>query len=371
MVKMKFFSSLLLLLFVCFGLNAQVSSLATIDSSFIKIGQQTQIRVVVDAPKDMNISFPNLQQGDSLTSGVELLQVSKTDTSLFGEKYRYKKDYLVTAFDSGVYHIPPFVMKVNGNVVSQTRELTLEVLNIDREIVDGQFEDIKGLMGIGFDYMIILWILLAILLIIGIVFGIIYWMKNRKVEVVEVKEPERVLKPHEVALLELDRIKEAKIWNQSQYKQYYTELTDTLREYLSRRFAIPAWEMTSSEILDALQYKEEARQVCDKLKQIFSISDMVKFAKMNPDDEICNLSLVNGYFVVNQTIEREPVVLDADPKDETPKAENPQSEGSTAEQPQPEERKDADSSESRWAPKQDRYAPPSTFYSTSDDSGKN
>ena len=317
MMRLKFFSSLLLLLLTYVGANAQyLSATATIDSSFIKIGQQTQIRVVVDAPEGVSFDFPDLHQGDSLTSGIEVLMVSKTDTSTNNGKFRYKKDYLDTACDTGGYKIPPFFMTLRDGSKSQTNELTLEVLNIDRQIEEGKFEDIKDIMEIPFDFVYFIKILVLFLFVCLALASIIYyaynyWKKHRAKPEPVVVEPERVLKPHEVALMELDRIKAEKIWCTGEHKRYYTELTDVLREYLSKRFSIAAWEMTSAEILDELQYKEEARSVCDKLKQIFSISDMVKFAKMVPDSDTCTLSLVNGYFVVNQTIEPEPVSLDA------------------------------------------------------------
>ncbi|MBP5458150.1 MAG: hypothetical protein J6Y37_16810 [Paludibacteraceae bacterium] len=322
MVRLKFFSSLLLFLLTCVGANAQfLSATATIDSSFIKIGQQTQIRVVVDAPEGVAFDFPDLHQGDSLTSGIEVLMVSKTDTSMNNGKFRYKKDYLVTSFDTGVYKIPPFFMTLRDGSRSQTNELTLEVLNIDRQIVDGEFEDIKDVMEIPFDFvyfikMLILFLFVLLALASIAYYAYNYWKKHKEKPAPVVVEPERILKPHEVALMELDRIKAERIWHTGEYKQYYTELTDALREYLSKRFSISAWEMTSAEILDELQYKEEAYPVCDKLKQIFSISDMVKFAKMEPDSDTCTLSLVNGYFVVNQTILPEPVSLDPKPKEQ-------------------------------------------------------
>lgn len=325
MAKMKFFSSLLAMLVVSIGAHAQyLSATATIDSSFIKIGQQTHIRLVVDAPQGAEFDFPDLHQGDSLASGIELLAVSKTDTSKFNGQFRYKKDYLVTSFDTGVYKIPPFLMTLRDGSKSQTNELSLEVVNIDREIVEGEFEDIKELMEIPFDFVYLLKMLVLFLFVLLALASIAYyaynyWKKHRQKPEPEVVVPERVLKPHEVALMELDRIKAERIWSSSSRKQqYYTELTDTLREYLSKRFSISAWEMTSAEILDELQFKEEAHHVCDKLKQVFSVSDMVKFAKMEPDEETCALSLVKGYFVVNQTIERETVVLNPTQGDQLP-----------------------------------------------------
>jgi heterodisulfide reductase subunit C len=100
----------------------------------------------------------------------------------------------------------------------------------------------------------------------------------------------------------LHEIREEKIWQRGLDKLYYTQLTDVLREYLSQRFTIQAMEMTSNEILTALRSKGDALPVIEKLKQIFSVSDMVKFAKRQPTIEENESSLVNAFFSVQETI---------------------------------------------------------------------
>jgi predicted 3-demethylubiquinone-9 3-methyltransferase (glyoxalase superfamily) len=78
-------------------------------------------------------------------------------------------------------------------------------------------------------------------------------------------------------------------------------LTDTLRDYFTRRFNIPAMEMTSSEILRALKYDKDAHEVLERIRQIFDVSDMVKFAKMEPMQDDNEMSIVNAFFIVNKT----------------------------------------------------------------------
>ncbi len=41
-----------------------------------------------------------------------------------------------------------------------------------------------------------------------------------------------------------------KVWQKGRSKEYYTELTDTLRTYIQDRFGFNAMEMTSSEIIE-------------------------------------------------------------------------------------------------------------------------
>src|SRR5690606_5542605 len=82
--------------------------------------------------------------------------------------------------------------------------------------------------------------ILGIILIGAILFFILYAIKRKKnnqpifVLPKKPKEP-----PHVVALRELDRIKSEKIWQQGKSKQFYSEVTETLRKYIENRFEIP------------------------------------------------------------------------------------------------------------------------------------
>ena len=151
--------------------------------------------------------------------------------------------------------------------------------------------------------------ILGVLLLGAIIFLLLYSIKRRKKNKpffalpVKPKEP-----PHVIALRELDRIKSEKIWQKEKTKQYYSEVTDVLRNYIEDRFEIRAMEQTTDEILDSFRYRKGL--VSDKnyqnLSQILSVADLVKFAKYKtlPDDD--NLTLVNSYFFVNETKKEEP-----------------------------------------------------------------
>ena len=60
-------------------------------------------------------------------------------------------------------------------------------------------------------------------------------------------------------------------------------------------------EMTSGEIFELIKQTTEAQSVYDNLRQILSLADSVKFAKMNPLPDENDLSLMNAYLFVNQT----------------------------------------------------------------------
>ena len=85
-----------------------------------------------------------------------------------------------------------------------------------------------------------------------------------------------------VPINELERIKNDTDWrSMSNYKEFYTAITDALRQYMNERFGINATEMTSDEILDSLK-KHVDKDAIRELQEILSTADLVKFAKYNP-----------------------------------------------------------------------------------------
>ncbi len=65
-------------------------------------------------------------------------------------------------------------------------------------------------------------------------------------------------------------------------KEYFTLLTDILREYLERRFDINAMEMTTRQIIDSLSSNTEVKEKRNYMREILDVADFVKFAKVRP-----------------------------------------------------------------------------------------
>ena len=58
--------------------------------------------------------------------------------------------------------------------------------------------------------------------------------------------------PYVLAMKALEEIKKEKLWQSGKTKEYYTQLTDTIRNYLDGELGISAMEQTSFESLSAL-----------------------------------------------------------------------------------------------------------------------
>ena len=112
------------------------------------------------------------------------------------------------------------------------------------------------------------------------------------------------LPPHQLAMQEIERIKSEKIWQKGQPKEYYTELTDALRQYIKERFGFNAMEMTSTEIIDKLLETNDKEALSD-LRVLFQTADLVKFAKHNPLMNENDANLINAIDFINETKEKE------------------------------------------------------------------
>ena len=83
-------------------------------------------------------------------------------------------------------------------------------------------------------------------------------------------------------------------------KEYYTRLTDTLRQYINERYGFNAMEMTSSEIIERLNNTDDPKML-DELRQLFTTADLVKFAKWSTLVNENDANLVNAIDFINQT----------------------------------------------------------------------
>ena len=111
--------------------------------------------------------------------------------------------------------------------------------------------------------------------------------------------------PHIVALRDLDRIRGEKLWQTGNQKQYYTEITDTLRVYIEKRFGVKTIERTSAEILTDLSVKDIQPSDYESLKDLFGTSDLVKFAKYTASESENENAVPAAVRFVNDTFMQE------------------------------------------------------------------
>lgn len=276
---------------------------ARIDSTIIKIGDQAHLSFEISQQPNQKVILPVFS--DSIKGGLELVEPVRTDTvKSAGGKILVTQHCVVTAFKDSLLYVPPFPFVLNGDTV-WSKSLSLKVVQPFKiDTAASSITDIKPVMDPKFDWMGLFKIVLLVVVIIGIL--LLVWFLYRKYfkkqRDFDDNRQELLLPPHVVAINCLDKIKQEKAWQHGRSKEYHTQLTEVLREYIERVFYINSMEMTSDEILEQFRFMRiEQKSVYQSLQQILKLADLVKFAKFDPAPDENELSLMNAYLFVNQT----------------------------------------------------------------------
>ena len=116
-----------------------------------------------------------------------------------------------------------------------------------------------------------------------LVIGLVAWLTSRRRDAdgPAFQEP-----AHITALRKLDKYRGDKFWAPDKQKQFYSGVTDALREYIVSRYGVGAMEMTTAEIFDGLRGTDIPVDLYEEMKDLFERADFVKFAKYiaTPED---------------------------------------------------------------------------------------
>lgn len=308
----KPFSFILLLCFVvfCFTAKAQVNVDVRIDSMSIYVGEQTDVTLKVAYDSNKQLTMPDIKAGTMLMPNIEVIAVHTADTSSLnqGKRMQLEQKYTITAWDSALYSLPPFEVMVDTQVV-ESKSLALKVysLQVDTTKVD-KFFPANEYRRLPFSYddwkdLVVWGILIIPLLAIGLFFFV--FAANGK-PIMRFIRRKKKLPPHQAAMNEISRIKAERKWAAEDSKEYYTELTDTLRTYIQERYGFSAMEMTSDQIIERLMEVSDESQLSE-LREIFRTADLVKFAKWNTFINENDANLVAAVEYINRTKQVEEV----------------------------------------------------------------
>ena len=296
-------------LFVFVQADAQVTIDAKLDSAGIFIGQRIGMTLEVSADAKSSVELPEWDSLQQVAPGIEFVRAEKTDTSMLndGKRMMLSRRYYFTSFDSALYLMPEMNVKVDGKDYA-SKKLALKVLTyeIDTLHADSIF-GIKGELAPPFDWAEwrqVIWFSVLALVIAGLLAYVIYRLKTNKPIIRRIRNKKH-LAPHKVAMQKIEQIKEEKIWQSEDSKEYYTQLTDTLRNYIKERYGFNAMEMTSYEIIQKLREVNDEDAIAE-LRELFQTADLVKFAKYSTLINENDRNLVNAIEYINQTKLEEP-----------------------------------------------------------------
>lgn len=261
---------------------------AEIDRDPITVGDQVIYSLQIDHPADTDINFPNLPPE---WGTVEVLgQQAAPDEAISDDLVKATKLYTITAFSVGEHGIQPlpvdYFLPDGERGTLHTSPITLTVASVVTDTALLAEMDIRGLKpqaGLNRDWTG--WILMgagmlvALLALIILILWLLVWRKRQPSDrqvVIDNRLPE------EIAYDELDHIQGLSLPERNRMKEHYTLVTDCLRQYAERIYAIPAMDRTTAEFITAMRKARVDREHTGLFGELFTESDLVKFAKLVP-----------------------------------------------------------------------------------------
>ena len=302
MKRIKYITALLFILLSGYSTAQNVVLNAEIDTFQMMIGEQTRIKLELSVDTGYKVVMP--EPGKELMPGIELLEKRRVVNSINENRRNvYTDEYLITSFDSTLYNIPPFKVLVDSNeYTSNSLALAVYTMPIDtanlqnicgpKEVWDVEltWEEYRDSVHLG---------IIVLFLVLALAWVVVRFVKNKPIiRIVKIKPKEP---SHIAALNKIESIKSDDAWREdNNVKEFYTRLTDALREYMHDRFGFNASEMTTSEILDYLSKIDNKENIAE-LKEILETADLVKFAKMRPAINENDRNMANAIEYVNVT----------------------------------------------------------------------
>jgi len=296
----------ILLLFSSIGFSQSLET--KIDTTKNKIGAQFTLTLKVKAKSATQVTFPKATNFGAL----EVIESYPIDTLKEDSKYELIKKYGLTQFDSGKYVIPRIPVVIDKKQVFSD-SIQVEVFNVKVDTLKQKMYDIKPIIGVKRPMGDWWKYLLVVLLLSGIGYLAYYlWKKNRKPKEKEITYNS----PIEKATSLLQLLENKQLLEKGEVKEYYSELTDIVRDYIEEAIEIPAKESTTSELIAALRVASNKKKLklskdtLEGLEKVLKQADLVKFAKSKPlDFEITEdrKKIENSIVTIDKAI---PVVVD-------------------------------------------------------------
>ena len=301
----------ILILFVFPTLHAQEVKVAT-STKNIKIGEQIEYKISVQAPANAAVVFPEGQTFGAL----EMVKTNPTDTLKESGKFRLEKAYYLTQFDEGKYTIPQQKIQISHKDF-YTDSLLVEVHNVAIDTLKQPLYDAKPIAEVTSPSSSHLWLWIVGIVALLLTAAALYFFVFRKKKL-SAEEERKKLPPFERAIQDLKDLQNSKYLIESQHKAYYTRLTDIIKEYLEDEVHILAKESTTDELLAKINDLQQngklhlSAETISNLKRVLQNADLVKFAKSKPSDNNAEYDRETIENVVIKTQEAIPVIQPED-----------------------------------------------------------
>ena len=263
--------------------DAPVTAYVTLDPPIIPFHRQAQYSIVVEAPNDLEVTFPNMVDK---FGGLGVADVRRDTTALRHNMRRITETYVLDPIFAAAYKIYPAEIRWGDNQSVTVPSVALRVRDLTKEEKKEaeEFQANAGLIPVpnAFEQAIkehpVLWAggIAAVIAAFGIS---AYLYRRRKRKAVLAPPPPA----WEVAYQRLRELDRRQLPKAGKYEPYYVDLSAILRYYIEDRFLLHAPEQTTQEFLAVASgshlFSDEHQKL---LSQFLKHSDYVKFAQYVP-----------------------------------------------------------------------------------------
>ncbi|MFQ5430889.1 MAG: hypothetical protein ACE5EN_00110 [Nitrospinota bacterium] len=262
--------------FVASTAHANTVVTASVNPAVAAVGDRLTYEITVTADQQTGAPIkPEAVLGDS--APFELLD-SKT---LPVDDRTHKLIFTLALFETGRFQLPVYTLhwvdKDNNPHSVSTEPVFVEILSVlKQDQKEPENLDIGPPAEAVLDWRKYILPSAVAAFLLAVLAVVIWWLKKRPKQTVKVIEQE-IITPAEAALRRLAELENKNLLGSGQLKNYFTELSDSLREYLEKEFSIDAMEKTTFELESELPKILEGQG--PQIISILEMCDSVKFAK--------------------------------------------------------------------------------------------
>jgi hypothetical protein len=287
-------------------LGAQSRIRTDVDTLVVTVGDRITMTISVDHAVSAQARLP-----DSLAlEPFEVLEVRALPVTTSEDGARSAWTVTMVAFELGELEIPPVPVEVaaaDGPIeMLETDRYGVEIVSVGVDEAGG-IRDIRGPLGIPVGvWTALLWVL-GPLLIAALLYALVRRLMPAREEVVRPALGDLRRPAHEVALEALAALEASSLLDDGQVKEYHIAASDILRTYVEERFRVEALEMTTREVLEGLSNTTAGASFCMGLRTFLEACDLVKFAKVRPEQVTSQAALELGRTIIVESVSPPPV----------------------------------------------------------------
>lgn len=264
---------LFILIFTQVSVYAQTLG-SKLDKQTLALGEPGTFRVhisdlegkdVQSAPKNELLPFHFEEINDSISK--------QLDT--------YDRIIEFAVFEEGQFTIPALEFTINGKVF-KTIPYDIEVINTAQK--GDEINDIMKNKEVNLEitdyWQMYKWYILGVLIAIALIFVIYQLIKYGK------REKSSPIVRTNQTLKQLELLRKKQYIEDGNYRLFYVELLDITRTFITKQYKIPADVLLTDDLIDVIKLNNTISPDNEKIiEDIFLRGDLVKFAKVFPDQD--------------------------------------------------------------------------------------